>query len=327
MSSPRRSSSSAVPTLELDTNRAQLDGLVESVLSQVRGISREDAQDAVQEAWIVLSEKAADLEPGPIGGYLMRTARFKALGIRDRSSKTRSLDAMVEAAGDSAVALMDRKQPALEAGLELNELESDPIAARAVAAARDGAAAQIAPRGINHPSGRYADEQIAQVRALRRRGLSYVEIERRTGVPAGYCHQVVTRKARVTESGEGWSPRLVIECLRRFQREAGRVPRYRDLERNPAMPSPQTARRIFGSWVAALRAAGLEPAYGDRRSEPWSLAEMAAAFCEWRLRRCRWPDRKDMTKDASLPSPATVRRHFGSQSPDKIADRVLAMLA
>jgi hypothetical protein len=40
---------------------------------------------------------------------------------------------------------------------------------------------------------------LAQVRQLRTQGLTYRRIETLTGVPAGYCSNIVRRGARVTE--------------------------------------------------------------------------------------------------------------------------------
>lgn len=122
--------------IDLSINQEQYDGLVRSTLMSVRGISHEDAEDAVQNAWVVLAEKAQDLEPGPVGGYLRGAARYKAMHIRERSRKTTSLDALAEVAGDSAEVLADPRFDSLSAHLELSELADDPIAARAIDAAQ-----------------------------------------------------------------------------------------------------------------------------------------------------------------------------------------------
>ncbi len=302
-------------------------GLIRSLLSQVRGITRQDAEDALQDAWIVLAEKANQLEPGPIGGYLLRTARFKALHIRDRRSRVTSLDALTDAAGDSLDVLADQASVGTDAHLELTSLADDPIAGRALAAAQRGASPRVAPRGMNHQCARYTDAQVAKVRALRAQGLTYPRIEQLTGVSAGYCPALVGRQSRVTPTTEGWTKEMAIDAIRRFHDRTGRAPRFRDADGNPTMPCPNTARRLFGTWRDAVRAAGLDPAYGDRRVRPWSEAEMVTALCLWRLRRKRWPNRTDMVNDPDLPSPATTRRHFGTQSPVRLAESVLARLA
>jgi len=322
-----RTASERDSQVDLSIDQVQRDGLIDSVLARVRGITREDAEDAVQDAWVVLAEKAHRLEPGPIGGYLLRTARFKALKIRDKRRRATSLDGLAERGGDGLVELSDSSVASMESHAELGELADDPVAAQALDAAKRGAAGQVAPRGMNHRCARYTDEQVDQVRRLRDRGLTYKRIEALSGVPASYCSMLVRRGTRVTATTQGWTPGMVLDAIRRFDKRFGRAPRFRDADRNPAMPSPNTARRYFGTWREAVRAAGLEPAYGRRRVEAWTREEMVRAFCTWRIRRERWPDKTDMETDPSLPSPATTRRHFGTQSPPRLARAVLALLA
>jgi hypothetical protein len=313
--------------VNLTPDPGQLDGLVESVLAQVRGISRQDAEDAVQDAWFVLAEKSDRLEPGPVGGYLMRTARFKAMKIRDRGKRCTSLDGMVEIAGDSTAALIDGRPASFEDEAEISALVDDPIARRALEAARRGSAGYIAPRGTGHRCSRYSDEQVESVRALRAQGLTYTRIEELTGVPAGYGHQLVKRKTRVMESSEGWTEPLVIDAIRNFKNRHGRIPRLRDAEHNPSMPSPNTACRLFGSWQEAVRAAGMDPPYGRRRVKPWSDDEMLIAFCQWRLEHGHWPAKEDLVTDHELPSPATTRRRLGTVSSRRLTQAVLQRLA
>src|ERR1700755_458407 len=202
--------------VDLEIGREQHAGLVRSVRGAVSGISQEDAEDAVQDAWLVVAEKADRLEPGPIGGYMRGTARNKAVGIREKASRTTSLDALVEVAGDASRVLADTRF-SLEARAELAELNEDPIAARAIAAAESGAATYVAPRGINHRCARYTDEQVRKVRELRGQAHSYKEIEELTGVPTGYGPALVRRASRVTDSGEGWTRQLVVEALQRLK--------------------------------------------------------------------------------------------------------------
>lgn len=314
------------PGIDLTVDADQHAGLVRSVCGQVPGISQEDAEDAVQDAWIVLAEKADRLEPGPIGGYLRGTARNKAMKIREKGRRTTSLEALAEAAGDGARALIDPRSGSLQSHAELDELIDDPVAKRAIEAAKSGAAPCVAPRGLNHRSARYTDQQVEEVRALRRQGHTFREIEARTGVPAGYGPSLARRESRVTGSSEGWTRELVLECLRRFQEKFGRAPLQEDAKRNLAMPCPNTVVRLFGSWRDALAAAGLESAYADRRMTPWTDGEMVLTFCEWRLDHGRWPGVREMAADPALPSPATTRRRFGTQSPTRLMLRVLSRL-
>lgn len=100
--------------IDLTVGQDQHNGLVRSVRAQVPGISQEDAEDAVQDSWIVLAEKAERLEPGPIGGYLRGTARNKAMKTREKGRRTTSLDALAEAAGDATSALVDHRYGSLD---------------------------------------------------------------------------------------------------------------------------------------------------------------------------------------------------------------------
>jgi DNA-directed RNA polymerase specialized sigma24 family protein len=296
-------------------------------LRQVRGINQQDAEDAVQDAWLVLAAKAPELEPGPVGGYLMRTARFKALKTRDRKARHSSLDAMKDAAGDGARELADGRATPMDVHIQLDELERDPVARRVLDAAAEGGAAQLAPRGMNHPCARYTDEQVACVRTLRAEGKTFVAIARQTGVPAGYASMLAKRHARVCPTAEGWTDVAILEALRRFRCRHDRSPRLRDMDGDPTMPSANTVARRFGSWQNALTTAGIAPTYGDHRMRAWSQEEMVLAFCSWRTRTRRWPTRRDMVNDASLPSPATTGRRFGTQSSAGVARVVLDLLA
>ena len=163
--------------IDLTVDRDEHAGLVKSVRAQVPGLSKEDAEDAVQDAWIVLAEKADRLEPGPIGGYLRGTARNKGMKIREKGRRITSLEALAEATGDATSVLADPSFGSLDSHVELSELADDPIAARVLDAANKGAAPCVAPRGAHHRCARYTDEQVQKVRELRTKGLTYKRIE------------------------------------------------------------------------------------------------------------------------------------------------------
>lgn len=313
--------------VDLDLDAALYDGLVRGVTRQVRGISNQDAEDAVQEAWVELARKRDALAPGPIGGWLARTARFKAMQARDRRKREVSLERMVEERGDAAAAVYATPAASMDAKIQLNELARDPVGSAALRTAVAGASGDIAPRGAFHRCARYSDQQINRVRDLRARGLTYPQIEKLTGVPAGYCSMIVSRRARLASSTEGWTASKALEALRRFERRTGRVPRLRDAEGEPTMPSPQTVVRMFGSWTEGVQAAGLRAAYGGRRMRPWTDEELLTALCAWRLNQKRWPGLHDFVRDTDLPSSATVRRRLGTQAPKRIATAVLTRLA
>lgn len=76
--------------IDLSIDQEQHDGLVRSTLMGVRGISHEDAEDAVQNAWLVLAEKAEHLEPGPVGSL---NSHLELSELADDPIAARALDA------------------------------------------------------------------------------------------------------------------------------------------------------------------------------------------------------------------------------------------
>jgi hypothetical protein len=96
----------------------------------------------------------------------------------------------------------------------------------------------------------------------------------------------------------------------------------------PDHPSVTTVRQVFGSWNAAVEAAGFRPRRPGEsrraapvrlvRSEPsapvrWSRETTLAALCEWAESRGRSPSLEQWRRaSAGHPSAATVRRLFGS---------------
>jgi hypothetical protein len=304
-------------------SQADLNSLVRTV--SATSMNHQDAEDAVQDAWLVLHQKAPQLEAGPVNGYLVRTARFKALHAREKATKTTSLDGLVEVAGDSVSALSDGAF-SLDAYAGLAELSSDPIGAGIVHSARNGGAPYLAPRGENHRNARYTDAQVDQVRELRKAGLGTRAVEAQTGVPAGYVSMLARRTSRVVGTTEGWSRTTVLAALQGFQKRHGRAPLVSDDD--PLLPSLRTVERHVGTWRDACRDAGAPSIYDGRRMQRWTVDEMVRAFCTVRLEFGRWPTREEIQAHAfpSLPGLATIRRHLGTTSRAALKETVTAGL-
>lgn len=66
-----------------------------------------------------------------------------------------------------------------------------------------------------------------------------------------------------------WSEPMIIEAIQAWAAEHGRAPLYKDWERaGPTWPASSAAAHRFGSWNAAIRAAGFEPRHHGFRRRP-----------------------------------------------------------
>jgi Homing endonuclease associated repeat/Recombinase/Recombinase zinc beta ribbon domain len=112
-----------------------------------------------------------------------------------------------------------------------------------------------------------------------------------------------------------WDELDLIEALRSFSERHGHVPLSVEwLRAEPEHPSATTVRAHFGSWGAALGAAGLvaEP-LPTRRSRPWSDAEILTALAAWANEHGRPPAPVDWLRGAAgRPAAGAVRNHFGT---------------
>jgi len=109
-----------------------------------------------------------------------------------------------------------------------------------------------------------------------------------------------------------WTRKAIIEALRRYAEEFGRPPAYDLLRLPPAgYPSSKRASKVFGSWSAALEAAGLTSAPGGRRVSVWPAERIVAAVRDFAERMGRPPVQEDFGRDG-LPSEAIACRVFGT---------------
>jgi hypothetical protein len=109
----------------------------------------------------------------------------------------------------------------------------------------------------------------------------------------------------------------VLAAIRAWVEATGAPPRVEDWtptadpERRwareyPSWPSYMTVRTHFGTWPAAIAAAGYTP-----RRVRWSRETIVRALRQFAAESGAPPTQRQLNA-ATLPSPGTVRRHFGS---------------
>jgi hypothetical protein len=108
-----------------------------------------------------------------------------------------------------------------------------------------------------------------------------------------------------------WTRELVIAVLRRDAKRRGRSPTREDWgTAGRARPQAGTAEKLFGSWNAALRAAGLEV---NTERDKWSPASVLAALVALERELGRQPTSADLQRPpAGYPNAAIVKRKLGS---------------
>ena len=102
----------------------------------------------------------------------------------------------------------------------------------------------------------------------------------------------------------------VLAAIRAWTRETGRPPVQTDWPsaNGARWPSYMTVTTHFGTWRAAVEAAGLRP---NRRL--WSREEIVEALRHWTREHGRPPRQHELVYGASgLPTAHTIRRRFGS---------------
>ena len=108
-----------------------------------------------------------------------------------------------------------------------------------------------------------------------------------------------------------WTREAVIEALQAWAREHGRAPLETEWRRSGLEHPPAgTVKNVFGSWSAALRAAGLQPA----RHGAWTEAEVLAGLRAFERDHGRPPTSGDLrdTRGTPYPPASAVIRTLGS---------------
>lgn len=231
-----------------------------------------------------------------------------------REASNLSLDAFRESDDDAPVELAIEEVD-FDARLTLSEAKDDPILRERLRNVAAGASRALAPRGTACCQSRHSDETVGEVRRLRRDdGLTFRAIEDRTGVERSLAAQWCRGVGRLIPTTPGWTTARAGHTVQMWTRQHGRPPTYRDGQRDPRLPTPSTADRLFGSWRAMLEAAGCPSPYAGRRLARWSKDEGRRVIRAFVRRTGRWPSRQDMITEPNLPSPATCGRLFGTQS-------------
>lgn len=279
---------------------------------------REDVEDAVGEAVAGFFEKGGDWGEGAV----VQAAYWRLTTMQGRREASNvSLDAFREEDEGEAPVELAVHEDDLDSTVRLSEAAGNPVLALRLDAAQRGAHPRVAPRGANHQDARYSDEVVAEARRIRdEEKATYKAIAERLGV----AHEQTVRywcqgSSRCVETRPGWTRDLVIEAILQFDREEGRRPVETDMRSDPRLPSWTTIRRLFGSWAAALEAAGY-PIKRRRQARlaKWTRRELRTALKTFFAEHGRWPRFGDFREANGLPAPPTLERLCGTTSIPKI---------
>ena len=103
----------------------------------------------------------------------------------------------------------------------------------------------------------------------------------------------------------------LLDVLRTLSKEFGRPPPHAELDEREALPSSTTYERRFGSWNAALEAAGLDTRSRDR-SRRYTDAELIDQLQTFVDERDRLPPWRALQEDTDMPSANIYKKRFGS---------------
>nr|WP_303647099.1 hypothetical protein [Haloarchaeobius salinus] len=137
--------------------------------------------------------------------------------------------------------------------------------------------------------------------------------------PRTYDHVFGSWNAALEEAGfsatpvgnpREYSDEELISELRSIAAELDRQPRMVDVGEDDESPSPSVFRDRFGTWPAALAAAGIETEF--ERAPQYTDSDLLDALRTLTERVERTPNIDDLNEFDDLPAPATYYRRFES---------------
>lgn len=296
--------------------------LAGKVQGYVRGTSREAAEDAVQDAWVVLTRKAELLEEdGNLRGWLLRTATNVARQRREKA-RTRGEGVSIDEFDDGGEFLQPRDTAAvdeIDARLTLDALPA--IVQETARLAETTANGLVAASGDVHPASTVTDAQVAEVRHLFAANTPSAEIAERVGLSRLHVDQI--RRGRSRASGSfRWTGERVIAALRAFHYLEGRTPLTRDIAGRPycrhCSPSRASSGRGTARFVLqACPSMRCVPVIATGRgSAAWmqslSSGASTALADATRSNRCdRWQEKRTREAAAALPLARHAQQSLG----------------
>ena len=109
---------------------------------------------------------------------------------------------------------------------------------------------------------------------------------------------------------EAWTRQDILDALTDGAVRFGRTPTIALAQRDERLPSTQTVSRHFGTWNAALLAAGLPPTRLSPRQ--WDQPAILDALHQFERAEGRAPTSSEFSATTGLPGANTVAAHFGS---------------
>jgi hypothetical protein len=115
-----------------------------------------------------------------------------------------------------------------------------------------------------------------------------------------------------------WTRDAIVSAIRDWAADNGRQPKRTDWTHagaKPDHPNGMTVVREFGSWNAAIEAAGFVPVRRGRASREWTQDNIVEAIQAWAEKYGQAPTVRAWSGSTpSHPSQSTVVRSFGSWS-------------
>lgn len=308
---------------------ADLQGIIDTVCSKVKGANHDDAAEAVSVALLEWIEKGDELDldiSRSVNGALVTRAVWRLkTALSRRDARNLSLDAFAEDDVDQAPVELAVSEVDFDSHMALREASDNPTLHGKLEAIRAGGAPIVRPRGAASPAARWPDEVVERVLALRMEALTYAAIAERTGVPQRTIEPWCRREKRLPTM-PGWTQGRVVEAIKGFQLEEGRRPGAKDIEGDPRLPCMDTIRKLFGRWSLALKAADIviEDFCAINRERVWPEQRLATAIRDFLERHGRLPRDEDYHSANGLPSTSHLHRRYGTQRSEAILSLIEA---